>query len=90
MGGEIAGEDVATFGYEVALNQLKAELRSNVLPIGRIRKGVHAQRAFLFKVKSELSERRNVDVHLVTSSDLSGSIEHSVYSDTWQLQSSVE
>ena len=51
MGGPIAMEDVATFGYEVAINQLKGEVRSNILPIGRIRKGVHAQRAFLFKVK---------------------------------------
>ena len=50
MGGTIASDDVATFGYEVAMNQLKSELRSNILPIGRIRKGVHAQRAFLFKV----------------------------------------
>ena len=50
MGGKIAPDDIATFGYEVAMNQLKAELHSNVVPIGRIRKGVHAQRAFLFKV----------------------------------------
>ena len=50
MGGVISPDDIATFGYEVAMNQLKAELHSNILPIGRIRKGVHAQRAFLFKV----------------------------------------
>lgn len=65
MGGEIATEDVATFGYEVALNQLKAELRSNVLPIGRIRKGVHAQRAFLFKVKSKNVFKFSSDVRFV-------------------------
>jgi hypothetical protein len=52
MGGSIALDDVATFGYEVSLNQLKVELHSNIIPIGRIRKGVHAQRAFLFKVSS--------------------------------------
>ncbi|CAF3201262.1 unnamed protein product [Rotaria socialis] len=49
MGGTISPDDVATFGYEVAMNQLKAELHSNVVPIGRVRKGIHAQRAFLFK-----------------------------------------
>ena len=50
MGGTISPDDIATFGYELAMNQLKAELHSNIIPIGRIRKGVHAQRAFLFKV----------------------------------------
>ncbi|CAF3972651.1 unnamed protein product [Rotaria magnacalcarata] len=49
MGGTISSDDVSTFGYEVAMNQLKAELHSNVVPIGRVRKGIHAQRAFLFK-----------------------------------------
>ncbi len=52
MGGKISVDDIATFGYEVAMNQLKAELHSNIIPIGRIRKGVHAQRAFLFKVNT--------------------------------------
>jgi hypothetical protein len=51
LGGPITPDDIATFGYEVAMNQLKAELQSNIVPIGRVRKGVHAQRAFLFKVK---------------------------------------
>jgi hypothetical protein len=50
MGGPISPDDIAIFGYEVAMNQLKSELHSNIVPIGRIRKGVHAQRAFLFKV----------------------------------------
>ena len=58
MGGPIAPDDVATFGYEVAMTQLKAELHSNVAPIGRIRKGVHAQRAFLFKVP--IKKKRSV------------------------------
>jgi hypothetical protein len=53
MGGKISPDDVATFGYEVAMNQLKAELHSNIIPIGRVRKGVHAQRAFLFKVLAD-------------------------------------
>lgn len=51
MGGKISSDDIATFGYEVSMNQLKTELHSNIIPIGRVRKGVHAQRAFLFKVK---------------------------------------
>lgn len=50
MGGKISPDDISTFGYEVAMNQLKAEVHSNVVPIGRVRKGIHAQRAFLFKV----------------------------------------
>ncbi|CAF0826069.1 unnamed protein product [Rotaria sordida] len=53
MGGTISPDDVATFGYEVAMNQLKAELHSNVIPIGRVRKGIHAQRAFLFKTLAD-------------------------------------
>ncbi|CAF0918989.1 unnamed protein product [Rotaria sp. Silwood1] len=53
MGGTISPDDVATFGYEVAMNQLKTELHSNVIPIGRIRKGIHAQRAFLFKTLAD-------------------------------------
>lgn len=61
MGGPIAPEDVATFGYETAINQLKGELRSNILPIGRIKKGVHAQRAFLFKVKESIFFLHNRD-----------------------------
>ena len=62
MGGSITPDDVATFGYEVAMNQLKAELGSNILPIGRVRKGVHAQRAFLFKVnRSKLGIRDGAD-----------------------------
>lgn len=52
MGGTVSSDDVSTFGYEVAMNQLKAELHSNIVPIGRVRKGVHAQRAFLFKVNT--------------------------------------
>jgi hypothetical protein len=57
MGGIISPDDIATFGYEVTMNQLKAELHSNVIPIGRVRKGVHAQRAFLFKVI--ISKKKN-------------------------------
>jgi hypothetical protein len=59
MGGKISVDDIATFGYEVAMNQLKAELHSNIIPIGRIRKGVHAQRAFLFKVNT--SKKPNIE-----------------------------
>lgn len=50
MGGIIALDDITTFGYEVSMIQLKAEIHSNIVPIGRIRKGIYAQRAFLFKV----------------------------------------
>ena len=50
MGGVIALDDITTFGYEVSMIQLKAEIHSNIVPIGRIRKGIYAQRAFLFKV----------------------------------------
>lgn len=53
MGGKIAPDDIATFGYEVAMNQLKAELHTNIVPIGRIRKGVHTHRAFLFKTLAD-------------------------------------
>ncbi|CAF1328260.1 unnamed protein product [Adineta steineri] len=53
MGGTIAPDDVTTFGYEVAMIQLKAEIHSNIVPIGRIRKGIYAQRAFLFKTLAD-------------------------------------
>ncbi|CAF1511372.1 unnamed protein product [Adineta ricciae] len=53
MGGVIALDDITTFGYEVSMIQLKAEIHSNIVPIGRIRKGIYAQRAFLFKILAD-------------------------------------
>jgi len=61
MGGIISPDDVTTFGYEVAMIQLKAEIHSNIVPIGRIRKGVYAQRAFLFKVNIRKQGIRKFD-----------------------------
>ncbi|CAF1281159.1 unnamed protein product [Didymodactylos carnosus] len=62
MGGPINVEDISSFGYEVAMNQLKAEVRSNIIPIGKVKKGIHAQRAFLFKT---LADRLNLQCALI-------------------------
>ena len=50
MGGVVAREEVNTFGYELLINETKYEIKSNIVPIGRIRLGTYYHRALLFKV----------------------------------------
>lgn len=52
MGGAKDDEQMAKSDTEVTsfMAQLKTELTSNVIPIGKIRMGIHYHRALLFKV----------------------------------------
>lgn len=50
MGGTIDRGQVASFCWELPLSQLKYELKSNIVPIGRVKAGILLHRALLFKV----------------------------------------
>lgn len=50
MGGSISRDDLANLGYELLINEVKLELKSNIIPIGRIRVGTYYHRALLYKV----------------------------------------
>lgn len=50
MGGTVARDDLDRFMWEIHLSELKLQLQSNVIPIGRIKKGTFYHRALLFKV----------------------------------------
>ena len=50
MGGSIDRGQVANFSWELPLSQLKYDLKSNVIPLGMIKAGIHYHRALLFKV----------------------------------------
>jgi hypothetical protein len=50
MGGTVPREEVANMGYELLINETKFELKSNIIPIGRIRYGTYYHRALLYKV----------------------------------------
>ncbi|XP_033637394.1 armadillo repeat-containing protein 3-like [Asterias rubens] len=62
MGGAIERGQLSNFSYELSISQLKYELKSNVLPIGRIDRGIHYHRALLFKT---LCDRVGVGCSLV-------------------------
>lgn len=51
MGGSVPREEVANMGYELLINEKKFELKSNIIPIGKIRLGTYYHRALLYKVK---------------------------------------
>ena len=50
MGGPIEKGQLSNFGWELPLSQVKFELKSNVIPLGKIKSGIHIHRALLFKV----------------------------------------
>ena len=50
MGGAIEKGQLTNFSWELPIGQIKFELQSNVVPIGRIKNGIHIHRALLFKV----------------------------------------
>ena len=54
MGGDVERSDLTNFSFELHISELKTELASNVIPIGRIKCGIYYHRALLFKV-SKLS-----------------------------------
>ncbi|XP_028659176.1 armadillo repeat-containing protein 3 [Erpetoichthys calabaricus] len=53
MGGPVERDVLHEFFWELHFSELKAELRSNVIPIGRIKKGVFCHRALLFKALAD-------------------------------------
>ncbi|XP_061096444.1 armadillo repeat-containing protein 3 [Conger conger] len=62
MGGAVDREKLHHFLWELHLSELKLELQSNVIPIGKIRKGTFYHRALLFKA---LADRIGVSCSLV-------------------------
>ena len=52
MGGPIDRGQVALFSWELPISQIRFELKSNVVPIGMIKTGIHYHRALLFKVRT--------------------------------------
>ena len=51
MGGPIGRDEIIKLGYELTINETKYELKSNIIPIGKITLGTFYHRALLFKVK---------------------------------------
>ncbi|XP_066920274.1 armadillo repeat-containing protein 3-like isoform X2 [Clytia hemisphaerica] len=53
MGGNVERSDFTNFSFELHISELKTELASNVIPIGRIKCGIYYHRALLFKVLAD-------------------------------------
>ncbi|XP_061165176.1 armadillo repeat-containing protein 3-like isoform X2 [Saccostrea echinata] len=53
MGGPIEKGQLPNFSWELPLSQVKFELKSNVIPIGKIKAGIHVHRALLFKALAD-------------------------------------
>ncbi|KAL1006590.1 hypothetical protein UPYG_G00074170 [Umbra pygmaea] len=62
MGGPVEVDRQHDFLWELHLSELRYELQSNIIPIGRIRKGTYYHRALLYKV---LADRIGVSCSLV-------------------------
>jgi len=52
MGGEVERDKMVEFSWELSMAELKVELKSNIIPIGRITRGIHYHRALLYKVRA--------------------------------------
>ncbi|XP_008061832.1 armadillo repeat-containing protein 3 isoform X2 [Carlito syrichta] len=53
MGGKIQKEKLPDFSWELHISELKFQLKSNVVPIGHIKKGIFYHRALLFKALAD-------------------------------------
>ncbi|KAM8804063.1 armadillo repeat-containing protein 3 isoform 1-T1 [Rhynchonycteris naso] len=53
MGGKISKEKLQDFSWELHISELKFQLKSNVIPIGQIKKGTFYHRALLFKALAD-------------------------------------
>ncbi|XP_052795764.1 armadillo repeat-containing protein 3-like isoform X3 [Mya arenaria] len=53
MGGSIERGQLSNFGWELPISQIKYELKSNVVPLGKIKAGIHVHRALLFKTLAD-------------------------------------
>lgn len=54
MGGAIEKEKLHDFSWELHISEIEYELKSNVVPIGKVKKGTFYHRALLFKVHEHL------------------------------------
>jgi hypothetical protein len=59
MGGPIEKGQLANFSWELPISQVRFELKSNVVPIGKIKSGIHIHRALLFKVSIQTPNHLN-------------------------------
>ncbi|XP_025252536.1 armadillo repeat-containing protein 3 isoform X2 [Theropithecus gelada] len=62
MGGGITKEKMPDFSWELHISELKFQLKSNVIPIGHVKKGIFYHRALLFKA---LADRIGIGCSLV-------------------------
>ncbi|KAI2555270.1 armadillo repeat containing 3 [Homo sapiens] len=62
MGGKIPKEKLPDFSWELHISELKFQLKSNVIPIGHVKKGIFYHRALLFKA---LADRIGIGCSLV-------------------------
>ncbi|XP_029444566.1 armadillo repeat-containing protein 3 isoform X2 [Rhinatrema bivittatum] len=53
MGGPVKKDKLHEFSWELHISELKLELQSNVIPIGKIKKGIFYHRALLFKALAD-------------------------------------
>ncbi|KAM7156378.1 armadillo repeat-containing protein 3-like isoform 1-T1 [Molossus nigricans] len=53
MGGRIPKEKLQNFSWQLHISELKFQLKSNVVPIGLIKKGIFYHRALLFKALAD-------------------------------------
>nr|XP_031532249.1 armadillo repeat-containing protein 3 [Vicugna pacos] len=53
MGGKIPKEKLQDFSWQLHISELKFQLKSNVVPIGQIKKGIFCHRALLFKALAD-------------------------------------
>uniref|UniRef100_G1LIE4 Armadillo repeat containing 3 n=2 Tax=Ailuropoda melanoleuca TaxID=9646 RepID=G1LIE4_AILME len=53
MGGKVSKEKLPDFSWELHISELKFQLKSNVVPIGLIKKGIFYHRALLFKALAD-------------------------------------
>ena len=58
LGGPIDRGQLMNFSWELQISQLKFDIKSNVVPIGMIKFGIHYHRALLFKVNHTYFTRR--------------------------------
>ncbi|NWR71858.1 ARMC3 protein, partial [Centropus unirufus] len=62
MGGPIEKDKLHDFSWEIHISEIEFELKSNVVPIGKVRKGTFYHRALLFKV---IADRIGIGCSLV-------------------------
>ncbi|XP_048807134.1 armadillo repeat-containing protein 3 isoform X3 [Lagopus muta] len=62
MGGAIERDKLHDFSWELHISEIKFELKSNIVPIGKVKKGTFYHRALLFKV---IADRLGIGCSLV-------------------------